>query len=69
LTILDGVTDLGSKDTNAVGTWLEKTGIAALNQSVKENQRLYASLLIQMCVDTARYDLMDVIRAKLQEME
>lgn len=33
------------------------------------DQRSYASILIRMCAVTKRYDLMDIIRAKLLETE
>lgn len=68
LKVLEAATILASETTEKVGEWLEENALSSLNLPCEENQRAYASLLIRMCAAAKRYDIMDKIRAKLNEV-
>jgi hypothetical protein len=67
LTVLEGTVTLGEKDPAGIAAWLEETGIGALDLNGETDQRIYAALLIRMCLAAKRFDLMEQIRGKLKE--
>lgn len=68
LEVLEAATILANETTEKVGEWLEENALSSLELPCEENQRAYASLLIRMCATAKRYDIMDKIRAKLNEV-
>lgn len=68
LKALEAATILANESAEKVEEWLEENALSSLELPCEENQRAYASLLIRMCATAKRYDIMDKIRAKLNEV-
>lgn len=68
LKVLETMAVVAKGSADELSAWLEMNAVESLDLSCEENQRAYASYLIRMCVAAKRYDIMESIRTKLEEV-
>jgi hypothetical protein len=69
LAVLDAAALSTSKDADEISAWLDQNVPNLIDFSDGDSPRAYATLLIRMCTTAKRYDKMDEVRAKLEEVD
>lgn len=67
--VLAAATVFSGGDAKEVSAWLEENAVESLDLSNEENQLAYATFLIRACTAAKRFDIMEEIRTKLQEVK